>query len=158
MGKLCLEPVPGSLLPVILLQGWSEAEGDPHGWKGEKAYSRRLGALPHRVDLQGSQAQQLFPPGCRVMLQKRQWTHRQEKFPSLWDRGERARENWAPLTTTYATPQFHLLPPDPSSSLQHSQWLWREPKDSPSSPHHERLGRRRQKLLRFPEVSHFTRG
>lgn len=49
-------------------------------------------------------------------------------------------------------------PPDPSSSLQQSQWLWREPKDSPSSPHHERLGRRRQKLLRFPEVSHFTRG
>lgn len=46
MGKLCLEPVPGSLLPVILLQGWSEAEGDPHGWKGEKAYSRRLGTPP----------------------------------------------------------------------------------------------------------------
>ena len=44
VGKLCPEPVPGSLLPVILLHGWSEAEGDPRGWKGEKEHSRRLGA------------------------------------------------------------------------------------------------------------------
>lgn len=93
----------------------------------------------------------------RVMLQKRQWTHRQEKLPSLRDREERASENWAPLMTTYATPRVHLLTPTPhpAYSRQQSQWLWRQPKDSHSSPHHERLGRR-QKLLRFPEVSHFT--
>lgn len=70
MGKLCPEPVPGSLLPVILPHGWSEAEGDPRRGKGEKAHFRRLGAPP-RVDLSRQPGTALSCRMLRVILQKR---------------------------------------------------------------------------------------
>ena len=155
MGKLCPEPVPGSLLPVILPHGWSEAEGDPRGGMGRRHISG--GWAPPQVDL--SRQQRTAALSCRmlrVILQKR--PQARERVLPGGQRREGQRE-LGPFDDHLCHPSSSPAPLTlhAAYSRQQSQWLWRQPKDSHSSPYHDRLGRGRQKLLGFPKVSHFTR-
>ena len=128
------------------------------GGMGRRHISGGWAPPPRQVDLSrqpGTAA--LSCRMLRVILQKRPQA-RECALPG-GQRREGQRE-LGPFDDHLCHPSSSPAPPTPhpAYSGEQSQWLWRQPKDSHSSPYHDRLGRGRQKLLGFPEVSHFTTG